>query len=75
MAHKHNIKPGQLWGLGRKIDEEDIWYYVVLEVDEYKDEIKFLTVDRTSKGINYGGHICYDDIKSVAELYMWHRVL
>lgn len=73
MARKYNIKPGQLWGLGRKTDH-DIWLYLVIKVSD--GIVKFITLSKES-GIRYHpGKVTEDDLDSIYQVdSLWHRIL
>ena len=70
---ERDIKPGQIWGLGKKTDH-DIWFYLVVEV--CNDIVKFITLVKES-GIQYSpGKVLEDDLGSIFQPdSLWHRVL
>lgn len=70
---ERDIKPGQIWGLGKKTDH-DIWLYLVIEVSN--DRAKFVTLLKESGIRNNPGNVTEDDLGSIYQVdSLWHRIL
>ncbi len=70
---EHSIKPGQIWGLGQRTDE-DIWIYLVVEIEH--EHVHFATLSKETGIKRPVGSITTDRIDSVLQKNsLWHRIL
>lgn len=76
LSMEHDVKPGQVWGLGRKTDP-DIWYYLVIDVSVNSlGLVKFVTLSKLRNKIEYGGKTVTDFVSEINRVNsLWHRVL